>query len=119
LTFLESEGERPMAKYLLIESRDPYDSNDVAGNYDLATHLAKEGNDVTLFLVQNGVFPARPGARSGALAAVAKAGVQVLADDFSLRERGINADRLLGGVQAAPLDVVVDQLAEGRKAMWH
>jgi len=45
--------------------------------------------------------------------------VQVLADEFSLRERGITAGRLVEGVKAAPLDVVIDQLAEGRKALWH
>ena len=108
-----------MAKYLLIESRDPYDSQDVGFCYDLAKDLAKAGNDVTLFLIQNGVFPARPSARSGALADVASAGVEVLADDFSLRERGIAEASLLDGVKSSPIDTVVDQLAEGRKAMWH
>ena len=108
-----------MTKYLLIESRDPFDSNDVANYYDLATNLVKEGNEVTLFLVQNGVFPARPGARSDGLTQTAQAGVQVLADEFSLRERGIAAGRLADGVSAAPLDTVIDQLAEGRKALWH
>ena len=48
-----------MAKYLLIESRDPFDSNDVANFHELATGLIREGNEVTLFLVQNGVLPAR------------------------------------------------------------
>lgn len=108
-----------MAKYLLIESRDPFEANDVGYCYDLASSLAKAGNEVTLFLVQNGVLPARPSARSEALSVAADAGVQVLADDFSLRERGIPADRLAKGVKAAALDVVVDQLAEGRKAIWH
>ena len=108
-----------MAKYLLIESRDPFDSNDVANYSDLATALVEQGNKVTLFLIQNGVFPARPGKRSDSLASVAKAGVEVLADEFSLRERGIHLDRLVDGVRAAPLDVVIDQLADGRKAMWH
>jgi len=108
-----------MAKYLLIESRDPFDSNDVATYYDLATDLVAQGNEVTLFLVQNGVLPARPGKRSDELARVAGAGVEVLADEFSLRERGIAATRLAEGVSAAPLEVVVDQLADGRKAMWH
>lgn len=108
-----------MAKYLLIESRDPFDSADVAQFYELAGGLAAEGNEVMLFLVQNGVLPARFGARSDRLAAVAKNGVTVLADDFSLRERAIAADQLVAGVNAAPLDVVVDQLADGVKAMWH
>ena len=108
-----------MAKYLLIESRDPFDSNDVGHFYDMATGLAKEGNDVTLFLVQNGVLPARKSTRSQALQAVAGAGVEVLADDFSLRERGISNDRLVESVTKAPLDTVIDHLASGRKAIWH
>ncbi len=37
-----------MAKYLLIESRDPFDANDVANFYDLAMGLARDGNDVSL-----------------------------------------------------------------------
>jgi predicted peroxiredoxin len=108
-----------MAKYLLIESRDPFESNDVAYYYELATGLAKEGNDVTLFLVQNGVFPARKSSKSDGLVKAAAAGVHVLADEFSLRERGIKADRLLKEVTASPLDVVVDALAEGKRTLWH
>ena len=108
-----------MAKYLLIESRDPFENNVVARQYDLAANLVKEGNEVTLFLVQNGVLPARPGNCSSLLGNAARAGVQVLADDFSLRERGIAANKLADGVTAAPLSVVIDQLADGRKTLWH
>ena len=108
-----------MAEYLLIESRDPFDSNDVGNFYGLAENLAKAGNVVTLFLVQNGVLPARESSQSAALADLAGAGVEVLADQFSLLERGIAADRLASGVSSAALDVVVDQLAAGRKAIWH
>lgn len=108
-----------MAKYLLIESRDPFEYNDVTYYYDLASGLAKEGNTVTLFLVQNGVLPARKSTRSGALEALAKSGVEVLADEFSLRERGITSSRLAAGVKPAPLEIVIDQLADGRKALWH
>jgi predicted peroxiredoxin len=108
-----------MAAYLLIESRDPFECNDVPYFYDLADGLVQAGNTVTLFLVQNGVLPARRSAKSEHLQALAKAGVEVLADDFSLRERGISSERLPQGVKAAAIDVVVDQLAQGRKALWH
>jgi predicted peroxiredoxin len=108
-----------MTGYLLIESRDPFDSNDTQTVCDLATGLKRQGHDVTLFLVQNGVLPARPGAHSAALTALAGAGVEVLADDFSLKERGIAAGGLIQGVAAASLEVVVDRLADGRKAIWH
>src|SRR5688572_8429085 len=101
---------RRMTGYLLIESRDPLESQDASYCYDLAAELARGGAPVTLFLVQNGVFPARRSASTEALETVARAGVEVLADDFSLRERGIRADRLPAGVAAAPIDVVLDRL---------
>lgn len=108
-----------MAKYLLIESRDPFDSNDVKNYYDLAAKLAEEGNQVTMFLVQNGVLPARSSAHSQLLEQTSRVGVEVLADEFSLRERGIGSGSLASGVTPAPLDIVIDQLADGRKAIWH
>ena len=108
-----------MASYLLIESRDPFETNDASYYYQLAASLAREGSKVTLFLVQNGVLPARRSRRSDGLAAAAAAGVEVLADEFSLRERGIRIDRLVAGVKPAPLDTVVDRLADGAKAIWH
>ena len=107
-------------KYLLIQSRDPFETNEVRYFYQLAVGLARSRTPVTLFLVQNGVLPpARAGARDSVLAELAAAGVEVLADEFSLRERGITLERLAAGVTAAPLDVVVDQLADGRTALWH
>jgi len=108
-----------MARYLLIESRDPFDNNDVAFYGELACNLVREGNEVTMFLVQNGVLPTRPCGRSQSLTKLAEAGVKVLADEFSLRERGITVNGLIKGVIAAPLDIVVDELASGTKTIWH
>lgn len=108
-----------MASYLLIESRDPFQSYEVERQYDLAASLKRSGNEVTLFLVDNGVLPARRSARSTRLGDLATAGVEVLADEFSLRERGIADASLAQGVKKAPIDVVVDQLEQGRKAVWH
>ncbi len=107
-----------MAKYLLIESCDPFEAKGAVDYYELAAELAKEG-EVTLFLVQNGVFPARDCRESQRLTDLAEAGVRVLAEEFSLRERGIRNDRLAKGVEPAGLDVIIDHLAEGRKALWH
>jgi sulfur relay (sulfurtransferase) complex TusBCD TusD component (DsrE family) len=106
-----------MAEYLLIESRDPFESNDVGYFYELAQGLVESGNQVTLFLAQNGVLPARPSKHSAALAALARSGVKVLADDFSLQERGIT--KLAEGVTSASIEVVVDHLAAGHKTLWH
>ena len=108
-----------MPGYLLIESLDPFESNDVARYCELATGIARDGHEVTVFLVQNGVLAARRGARCDVVATLAASGIKVLADEFSLRERGIGFDRLAPGVEPAPLDVVIDRLAEGRKVLWH
>jgi predicted peroxiredoxin len=104
---------------MFIESRDPFDSNDVAFTYELASGLAKAGHEVALLLVQNGVLPARRGANADRLATAIKAGVRVLADEFSLRERGIPKERLAAGIEPTPIDIVIDHLAEGHKTLWH
>jgi sulfur relay (sulfurtransferase) complex TusBCD TusD component (DsrE family) len=106
-----------MAEYLLIESRDPFESNDVGYYYDLARGLVEAGERVTLFLVQNGVFAARPSAKAPQLRVLVGSGVKILADDFALKERGIT--KLLDGVQIAPIEIVVDHLEAGHKALWH
>lgn len=108
-----------MTEYLLIESRDPFEAGDVSYVYDLAEDLKRQGNEVTLFLVQNGVLPARRGPRSDRLTSLAAAGVRILADDFSLRERGIAHGRLVPGIAPSPLDEVIEQLGRGVKALWH
>jgi sulfur relay (sulfurtransferase) complex TusBCD TusD component (DsrE family) len=107
-----------MTKYLLIASRDPFEARDEASYYDFAATLGKAGAEVTLFLVQNGVLPARACQESRRLTELSRDGVLVLADELSLRERGIRAERLAPGIEPAALDVVIDQLADGRRAVW-
>jgi intracellular sulfur oxidation DsrE/DsrF family protein len=107
-----------MNKDLLIESSDPFQGN--GGEFcRLARDLAANGNEVVLLLVQNAVLAARAGAQTDAVARAASAGVSVVADDFSLRERGIDSGRLKQGVAPASIDLVVDKLAEGYRALWH
>ena len=108
-----------MSNYLLIASRDPFESNDVRYFYDLAASLARAEHRVTLFLVQNGVLGARAGEHTSWFAELTRAGVEILADDFSLRERGIRDGRLAPAVKPAAIDVVIDHLGEGRKTLWH
>ena len=108
-----------MSKFLLIASRDPYDGQDVNHYYVLAANLVKEGNQITVFLLQNGVFPARSSKYSPLLTQISKAGAAIYADDFSLRERGIAANQLIDGVEVASLEMVIDQLADGCKTLWH
>ena len=108
-----------MSRYVLIQSKSPWESGDIAQFYSLARELGQSGNDITFFLVQNGVMSARSGAKDAAFDQLAGAKVRVLADDFSLRERAINNEALKAGVSPSPIDEVVDLLAGGAKALWH
>ena len=111
-----------MADYLLVESRDPFEYADASYFYQMAEDLCKAGNNVTFFLVQNGVIMARQGISNDAIARLQSAApsVKVLADEFSLRERAITADKLADGVASSDVDELVDMLAvPGVKAVWH
>jgi len=106
--------------YVLIESRDPFDSADSRFVPETATALRVRGRAVTVYLVQNGVLASRAGARGSELPRLAQAGVTVLADDFSLRERGIEAGEMVSGVREASIDALVDLIMRpGTKTMWH
>lgn len=108
-----------MASYLLIESRDPFEVNDVDYYYDIASGLKSRHNDVTLFLVQNGVFPARQNPSSDKLSQLAESGVRILADELYLSERGISLDGLVAGVESSSLDIVIEEMVAGAKTIWH
>lgn len=108
-----------MINYLFIESRDPFESRDVQFVVETASSLKQRDNEVTVFLVQNGVLAARRQSRSH-LPQLLKAGVSLLADDFSLRERGIQAAELLPGIHQSSIDALVDILArENTRVIWH
>lgn len=107
-----------MPSYLLIETRDPFSERAVTGHVELAVGLRRAGSDVSLYLAQNGVLPCRPGADADSLHEALAAGVEVLADAFSLRERGIAERDIARGVKPAAIGLVVERLAAGAKVMF-
>ena len=109
-----------MTNYVFIESRDPFESHDVRFVEETAAALKGRGHEVTIFLVQNGVLTTRQRARDSRLARLAEAGVNLLADDFSLSERGIEPSELRHGVRTSNIEELVDALVqENTKAIWH
>ena len=110
-----------MSRYLLVESRDPFDSRDSEHFYEIARGLREAGNDVTLFLVQNGVLPTRKeSAYATKLTELAGAQVTILADAFSLKERAIRDEDRVASVKSSDIDHLVDLLmADNSKAIWH
>ncbi|HSE03452.1 MAG TPA: DsrE family protein [Methylomirabilota bacterium] len=108
------------ARYVFIESRDPFESTDAAFVADAATALRARGREVAVFLLQNGVLATRKAARGSQVPRLVEAGVSVLADDFSLRERGIVPGELGGVVQEASMGTLVDlMMRPDTKTIWH
>ncbi len=106
-----------MAKYLFVESRDPFEFTDVKQTWDLAADLAKKGNDVAMFLVQNGVLATRKDARVSTMSDLS--GIRVFADDFSLEERAIQPDSVRDDVKISGIDALTDLIMEDdRKPIW-
>ena len=107
-----------MTKYILIESRDPFESRDTEFVEQTALAIKERGHPVTVFLVQNGVLAGRN--NEGGLRRLEQAGVILLADEFSLRERGITNDELGQGIQASGIDRLVEAITQtNTKAIWH
>ena len=109
-----------MSKYIFIETRDPFESRDTRFVSETAFSLRERGNEVTVFLVQNGVLAVRANALGSHLPELARRGIRLLADDFSLSERGIQTGVLSGGVQVSSIDALVEMLARSdTKVIWH
>jgi hypothetical protein len=111
--------EVSMARFVFVESRDPYECADSARFLDLVAGVRRRSHEVTLFLVQNAVLAVREGAsHAGGYSELAKAGVTVVADAFALRERAV--DRLVPGVEPSGIDYLVSLALTGQtKVIWH
>ena len=107
-----------MSRYVFIQSRDPFEARDPQFLEETAIAVKERGHEVTVFLVQNGVLAARQSTRR--LERLMTAGVTVLADDLSLRERGISHEELAPNVRESGIGALVDAIVqENTKAIWH
>lgn len=108
-----------MPKFLIVESRDlmEYKESDFALN--LASSLKKKGNDTTLYLIENGVLAARKGSEvASRLTTLSREGVQVLAEDLSLKMRGVK--ERTEGVSESNMDALADLILNGAdKVIWY
>ena len=109
-----------MSNYIFIETREPFSSTDTHFVADTAIELRQNGHDVTVFFVQNGVLALRKTATPSSVSLLVQAGIKLVADSFSLCERGLLSDERSDGVRPADIGTLVDLLVQGdTKALWH
>jgi sulfur relay protein TusB/DsrH len=109
-----------MAHYLLVESKNALDGGRYS--FDLARQLRDLQHTVTIYLVQDAVFAARKNFQAGEqLIKEAKAkNLTLLADEVSLRQRGLSKERLSDSVRVSNMNDLVDLLMEqSDKTIWH
>lgn len=120
ILFSIRKGVICLAQYLIVESKGP--QNGGRYSFELAKQLRELKHNVTIYLVQDAVFAARKRFEAGEkLIAEAKAQtLTLLADEISLRQRGITKERLSDAVRVSNMDELVDLLMEkSDKAIWH
>jgi sulfur relay (sulfurtransferase) complex TusBCD TusD component (DsrE family) len=113
-------GKEASMKYLLVETKSPLDGGD--WSFDVGTQLRELDHDVTIYLLQDGVFSARGSLKAGEelVQSAHKRGLTVLADAVSCRQRGVVGDRVAKTVGVAEMDQLVDLMMErSDKAIWH
>jgi len=109
-----------MSDYFFIATKDPVNSADTPRLFEQAAHLARSGATVAVFLVQNGVLGARA-LPDPAIRLAHKSGVHILADEFSMRERGIVPDEVQAFVEPIGMDAWIERMLAGQaaKVIWH
>jgi predicted peroxiredoxin len=109
-----------MPPYLLIETRVAWESTEVADFLALAGSLAKAGNVVDLFLIQNGVLMAFAEVKSQLVELLDQPGLSIWVDDFSLASRAAVDKTLHDGVRIGTAATLVELLTRpGCKPTWH
>jgi sulfur relay (sulfurtransferase) complex TusBCD TusD component (DsrE family) len=109
-----------MSRYLLIETKGPLEGGEYS--FDLGKQLREDRHDVTIYLLQDAVFAARRKFQRGeALVSEARRhDLKLMADEISLRQRGVTGERLSPDVQRSTMPELVDLLMErSDKAIWH
>ena len=108
-----------MSKFLIVGSRDlmEYKESDFA--LHVASQLKQKGHETTLFLIENGTLAARKGSEAAArLTALSKEGVKILAEDLSLKLRGVK--ERAEGVSESNMDALADLILNGTdKVIWY
>lgn len=108
-----------MTEHLLIESQGPWAGPGCSRFVEDALALAGLEHDVCLFLIQNGVVAAVPGAVPP-VSELVRSGGTVVVDRFSLGQRGFDAGDLLPEVEVVEIDSLAERLLEpATRSVWH
>lgn len=108
-----------MSDHLFVESQGPWAGPGCNRFLEDALSLARAGHRVWLFLAENGVTAAIPGAVP-ALAELLGQGGRLWVDAFSMDQHALTAAQLAPSAQLVGMDEVAEMLLRpGIRPIWH
>jgi predicted peroxiredoxin len=100
-----------MTNLLLVLSKDPYTTEIPNLVLDIGLKAKNKGNDVSLYLVEDGVTAARNGEFGNRLIDAKEKGIKILADDKAIQSRGIISS-LIPDVEIKEIGTLLDYIIE-------
>ncbi len=106
-----------MTSLLLVLSKDPYTTETPDLVLDIGLDAKEKGNDVALYLVEDGVTAARKSDFGNKLSAAHKKGIKIYADDKAVLSRSL-ADKLISWVEIKEINTLLDLIMGSDRVAW-
>ncbi|MCX9012479.1 MAG: DsrE family protein [Candidatus Methanoperedens sp.] len=106
-----------MSSLLLVLSKDPYTTETPDLVLDIGLNAKGKGNDVALYLVEDGVTAARKSEFGNKLAAAQKKGIKIYADDKAVLSRSLT-NKLINGVEVKEIGALLDSIMDHDRVAW-
>jgi sulfur relay (sulfurtransferase) complex TusBCD TusD component (DsrE family) len=106
-----------MINLLLIMSKDPYTTETPDIVLDIGLNAKEKGNEVSLYLVEDGVTAARKSEFGNKLAATQKKGIKIYADDKAVLSRALT-NKIISGVEIKEIGTLLEYIMESDRVVW-
>ena len=106
-----------MSNLLLVLSKDPYTTETPDLVLDIGLNAREKGNDVTLYLVEDGVTAARKSEFGNKLAAAHKKGIKIYADDKAVLSRSLT-NKLISWVEVKEIGTLLELIMDYDRVAW-
>lgn len=106
-----------MTNLLLVLSKDPFTTEIPDLVLDIGLDAKEKGNDVSLYLVEDGVTAARKSEFGNKLAAAHKKGIKIYADDKAVLSRSLT-NRMINRVEIKEIGTLLDFIMDYDRVVW-
>ncbi len=106
-----------MKTLLMVLSKDPYTTETPDLVLDIGLDAKAKGNDVSLYLIEDGVTAARKSEFGNKLEAAHKKGIKIYADDKAVLSRSLT-NKLISRVEIKEIGTLLDYIMVYDRVVW-